>query len=210
MFHRTAGAQMLLAYHFRGIDASPLVTYSWVMSQIAATMPEAKHRSTKQRAQQARSTMQSQHQHASRQVAAAVATAQVAAAGVAVAAPVKAKKVEKKSLGDAIAAWWPVAAGIFLAGFAAEWHAMAIQAGVWMERFTFPLTLLAAHRESGLDDQMAMVLPQAALYLQLPLEGLLTMLTLARGQSLKVAVLQLVSIHAVCALVLWLLSLAAN
>jgi hypothetical protein len=87
---------------------------------------------------------------------------------------------------------------------------MAVQGGVWAERFTFPLTLLAAHRESGLDDQMATMLPQIALYLQLPLEGLLTMFTLARGQSLKVAFLQLVSIHAVCTLVLWLLSLATS
>jgi hypothetical protein len=83
---------------------------------------------------------------------------------------------------------------------------MAHQAGVWPERFLFPFTLLTQHRGIGIDAQMATVMPQWALYLQLPLEGLLTKLTLDRGKGLKTAILQLIAIHSVSAFVLWLLT----
>jgi hypothetical protein len=119
----------------------------------------------------------------------------------------KAKKDQRKP-GEAIASWWPVAVGMFLCGFAPEWHAMALQIGVWAERFAFPLTLLAAHR--GIDSHMVGTLPQAALYLQLPLEGLLTKLTLDRGKNLKAAIMQLLLLHGIAAVVLWLISLSAK
>lgn len=85
---------------------------------------------------------------------------------------------------------------------------MALQIGVWAERFAFPLTLLAAHR--GIDSHMVGTLPQAALYLQLPLEGLLTKLTLDRGKNLKAAIMQLLLLHGIAAVVLWLISLSAK
>lgn len=119
----------------------------------------------------------------------------------------KAKKAQRKP-SEAIASWWPVAVGIFLCGFASEWHAMAAQIGVWAERFAFPLTLFAAHR--GIDSHMANGLPQAALYLQLPLEGLLTKFTLDRGKSFKAAILQLLLVHGIAAIVLWLISFSVK
>jgi hypothetical protein len=117
-----------------------------------------------------------------------------------------AAKPKKTARSEQIASWWPVAVSIFLCGFVPEWHAMAVQAGIWALRLTFPLSLLATHREIGIDAQMAAILPQAALYLQLPLEGLLTKLTLDRGKSLKAAIAQLFLIHGVAALVLWLVT----
>ena len=124
-------------------------------------------------------------------------------------AAIKAKKAQRKP-GEAIASWWPVAVGIFLCGFAPEWHAMAVQIGVWAERFAFPLTLFAAHRAIGIDSHTTSALPQAALYLQLPLEGLLTKLILDRRKSLKVAIMQLLLIHGVAAIVLWSISFGAK
>lgn len=174
------------------------------MSQIAQTMPEPRFQSTKKRVQPVRSTPLSHRPNATATVAQAVA-----ARPEAVVETEKAKKAQRKP-GEAIASWWPVAVGMFLCGFAPEWHAMAVQAGIWAERFAFPLTLLATHREIGIDSQMASVLPQAALYLQLPLEGLLTKITLDRGKSLKAAIMQLVLVHGVAAFVLWLISVNAR
>lgn len=173
------------------------------MSQIAQTLPEPRFQSTKKRVQTVRSTPPSHRPS----TAVPQAVAQVSAAKAE--ATVKTARAQRKP-GEAIASWWPVAVGMFLCGFTPEWHAMAVQAGIWAERFAFPLTLLAMHREIGIDSQMASVLPQAALYLQLPLEGLLTKITLDRGKSLKAAVMQLVLVHGVAAFVLWLISFKAR
>jgi hypothetical protein len=171
------------------------------MSHIAGTMPEARFRTTKKRVQPIRSTQSSQRVQVSVEVS---AQAEPAIQENAVAKP------GKRTRAEAIASWWPVAVAIFLSGFVAEWHAMAAQAGIWALRLTFPLTLLAAHREIGMDSQMAAILPQAALYLQLPLEGLLTKLTLDRGRSLKSAIAQLFLVHGAAALVLWLLTFSSK
>jgi len=179
------------------------------MSQIAQTLPEPRLQSTKKRVQPIRSTPTSHRPAAAESATQVVAAKPVSVKpGTALKAE-KAKKVQRKP-GEAIASWWPVAVGMFLCGFVPEWHAMAMQAGIWVERIAFPLTLLATHREIGIDSQMASVLPQAALYLQLPLEGLLTKLTLDRGKSLKAAIMQLVLVHGIAAFVLWLISFSAR
>jgi hypothetical protein len=49
---------------------------------------------------------------------------------------------------------------------------------------------------------------QTALYLQLPLEGLVAKLVMDRGLGLKVAISLLLVMHATAALVLWLISFA--
>ena len=172
------------------------------MNQTAGTMPEARLRTTKKKVQTAgvpptRPAEQPQPK-------AAVSGPVMVDASIAVKPAAKPKTKQKP--GAALAAWWPVGVGIFLCGFVTDWHTMAQHAGVWPERLLFPLTLLAQHREIGIDAQMATVMPQWALYLQLPLEGLLTKLTLDRGKGLKAAIVQLVFIHAVSAFVLWLLT----
>lgn len=164
------------------------------MSQIATTMPEARYRSTKKRVQAASSLRNSEFSHELKTLQPEQAAEE--------------RKSEGKKSSFKITSLWPFAVGIFLTGFAPEWHAMALQAGVWATRFTFPLALLATHREIGIDAQVAPVLQQLALYAQLPLDGLLTMFTLARGKSLNSAVGQLLLVHGVCTFVLWLVSMA--
>jgi hypothetical protein len=170
------------------------------MSDIAGTMPEAKFRTTKKKVQPVRASQPSQRMQVSVAEAPAMPILQENVAA----------KPKKRMRGEQIASWWPVAVAIFLSGFVPEWHAMAAQAGIWALRLTFPLSLLATHREIGIDAQMAAILPQAALYLQLPLEGLLTKITLDRGKSLKAAIAQLFLIHGVAALVLWLVTFSAK
>jgi hypothetical protein len=168
-------------------------------SPIAATMPEAKFRSTKKRVQPS-SLRTSEFRHEVQ----ALKPKQ---------AHVKAKpeaSAEAKKSRIKISTFWPIAVGLFLAGFAPEWHRMAEESGIWAMRFAFPLSLLATHREIGIDAQMAGILPQFSIYAQLPLDGVLTMLTLARGKSLTAAVVQLFLVHGVCAFVLWLLPYLGN
>ena len=169
-------------------------------------MPEARFRTTKKKVQTAGvpSTKPAQELKPTPAVPGPVLVNSQIASSAAIKPAAKPKSKQKP--GAAIAAWWPVGVGIFLCGFVADWHTMAQHAGVWPERFLFPLTLLAQHREIGIDAQMATVLPQWALYLQLPLEGLLTKLTLDRGKGLNAAIVQLIAIHSVSAFVLWLLT----
>jgi hypothetical protein len=140
-------------------------------TSIAGTMPEHRLRSVKKRVQPA-------HSIAAPHGAEAVTSATTDMKTHAVTAPVvresvkreKIRKIQRKR-GEVIASWWPVGIGIYLSGFAPEWHAMAVDAGVWAVRIAFPFTLLATHREIGLDSRLAAILPQAALYLQFPLEA---------------------------------------
>ena len=117
-----------------------------------------------------------------------------------------AKPKSKQKPGASLVAWWPVAVGIFLVGFVSEWHQDTIEMGVWAERLLFPFTLLAQRQWTGMSAQMAAILPQAALYLQLPLEGLVIKLTLDRSEGLKNGVALVLMIHIVCAAALWLLA----
>lgn len=175
-------------------------------NSIAGTMPEHRFRSVKKRVQPAPSAPSLQDADARTVAATQVAEPQ------AVATPVKtarAKKIQRKR-GEAIASWWPVGLGIYLAGFAPEWHAMAVDAGVWAVRIAFPFALLVTHREIGLDSRLVTILPQAALYLQFPLEGLLAKLALDRGKSLRAVIAQLAIVHAVATVALWLLSFGAR
>jgi hypothetical protein len=166
------------------------------MNQTAATMPEAKYRTTKKRVQPIHSIRTSEFA----QKLQALKPAR----------PKAASKAASKKRSINFAAIWPVAVGLFLTGFAPEWQAMANQIGIWAVRFAFPYALLATHREVGIDAQMATVLPQMALYAQLPLDGLLAAVILSRSKSLKAAVVQLLLVHAVCAFVLWLLTFSAR
>ena len=158
------------------------------MEQIAGTLPEPKLQSVKKkRAPQVTAAMPKAHE---REVKASKEKA----------------KAKPKKRGDYIVKGWPVLVAIFLTGFAPEWHAMAVSSGIWALRFTFPYALLATHREIGIDAQMAAILPNAAIYLQIPLDGLYLTFALARSKSLTSGIVQILLIHGVCALVLWLLT----
>jgi hypothetical protein len=160
------------------------------MKQIAGTLPEPKMQSVKRKsASQAAATLPPVQE---REV------------------KTKKEKAGAKKSRFGLVSFWPLAVAVFLAGFAPEWHSMAVQAGIWVMRFTFPYSLLASHRTMGLDGQMTTIMPQLALYAQLPIDGILMMLLLAFGRTLKSAIVQLLLLHAVCALVLWLITFAAK
>jgi hypothetical protein len=61
----------------------------------------------------------------------------------------------------------------------------------------------------GLSDELALMLPQAMLFAQFPLEGLAVKFMLGRGVKVSAAIGQMVSVHMVCTLVLWLVAGAA-
>jgi hypothetical protein len=156
------------------------------MKPIAGTLPEPKMQSTnKKRAPQAAATLPTAHE---REV------------------KVKQEKVKAKKSGSFIGTWWPLLVAVFISGFAPEWHAMAVSAGIWALRFTFPYAMLVTHSEIGIDAQMGAILPSLAIYLQIPIDGVYLSLTLARGKSLMSGIIQVLLIHGVCTLVLWLLT----
>jgi len=172
------------------------------MSPTAYTMPEPKHRTVKKRVQPVTSIRTSEF---AQEVKAQQPRRKANATHIHLVddktGAIRAQKTPLK-----LTSFWPVAVGLFLSGFALEWHSMASQAGVWAMRFTFPYAMLAMHREIGIDAQMAGLLPQAAIFAQLPLDGLMMALSMARGKSLKTAIVQVTMTHALCAFVLWLLT----
>lgn len=154
------------------------------MKVIAGTLPEPKHQSIKKRTVAPVATMPTPHERETK-------------------AKVEKSKAGKKKPGAWIASWWPVGVAVFLSGFAPEWYTMASQSGIWGLRLAFPLVQVAIHGNIGLSEQMA-------LYLQLPIEGLITKFSLDHGMSLKSAAAQLIAIHLISAFVLWLITFAAH
>ncbi len=51
-----------------------------------------------------------------------------------------------------------------------------------------------------------LIMPNAAIFMQIPIDGALVSFTLARGKSLTSGVIQILLIHGVCAFVLELLT----
>jgi hypothetical protein len=105
--------------------------------------------------------------------------------------------------------WWPVAAGIVLGLLGPQLRDLLAPYAPWSMRLVFPFVLLASHREIGLSDELALMLPQAMLFAQFPLEGLAVKFMLGRGVEVSAAIGQMVSVHMVCTLVLWLVAGAA-
>jgi hypothetical protein len=177
------------------------------MSQAGGTMPEAKFRSIKKTGTPASAIPISEFSHEVKafQTTDAKPKKEAKSAGTTME---KAASKEKKEFKLSVISFWPVAVGLFLSGFAAEWHGMAEQIGLWGMRFTFPLSMIAQQKHLlNLSDHMATVLPTAAIYAQLPIDGLLLTLTFARTRSLISAIMQVTLIHAVCAFVLWLITM---
>jgi hypothetical protein len=107
------------------------------------------------------------------------------------------------------ASWWPVAVGIVLGMFGSQLRDLLTPYAPWSMRLVYPFVLLASHREMGLSDELALMLPQAMLFAQFPLEGLAVKFMLGRGVKVSAAIGQMVSVHMVCTLVLWLVAGAA-
>lgn len=119
------------------------------------------------------------------------------------------EKSGKKRPSPSWVSWWPVAAGIALGLFGSQLRDLLTPYAPWSMRLVYPFVLLASHREMGLSDELALMLPQAMLFAQFPLEGLAVKFMLGRGVKTSAAIGQMVSVHLVCTLVLWLVSGAA-
>jgi hypothetical protein len=174
-------------------------------------MPEPKYRSTKKRVQPVSSMKTSEfaQEVKSAQPAKTTEKSKIHLVGEK-AETLPAGKPAVKVNSFSLISFWPVAVGLFLAGFAPEWHSIAAQAGVWVMRITFPYAMLATHREIGIDTQMAGFLPQFAVFAQLPIDGLMMALSMIGGKSLKTAIFQVTYVHLLCAFVLWLLTFLGN
>jgi hypothetical protein len=77
----------------------------------------------------------------------------------------------------------------------------------WGMRAVFPFVQIFGLQEIGMSDELTRTLPQLMLYLQFPLEGLLTKFTLGRGVTVVGAAMQLLFLHFVAALVLSLVAI---
>jgi hypothetical protein len=154
------------------------------MSQIAATMPEARYQRVNKR----------------------VAAAPSAGAPKTASQPKEAKQAKAglnaKKAGSALAIFWPIAVGMFLSGYAQDWYAMAAQAGAWALRFTFPYPMLASLPVFGLS--AASALPSFLVWAEVPIDGVLLTILLARGKDLKFSVSLILVLHVFCTLVLLL------
>jgi len=109
---------------------------------------------------------------------------------------------------DWLGNWWPVAVGVILAVWAPLLRDLLVALDPWGMRVVFPFVVVAGREEVGMGAELTRMLPQLVLFLQFPLEGLLTRDTLNRGGTVKAAAGELVFVHAVCVLVLWLISQA--
>lgn len=84
---------------------------------------------------------------------------------------------------------------------------MATQAGVWATRFAFPYTLLMMHREVAIRGLLT-PMPHRALWVQIPIDGLLMTISLACSRSLRWTIVMLLLLHVAGTLVLWMLPFA--
>ena len=109
-----------------------------------------------------------------------------------------------------IASWWPVAAGVVLGCLSPQLSALLAPYEPWGPRVVFPFVQFMGLHEIGMSAELTRTLPQLMLYLQFPLEGLLTKSNLSRGYRISSAVEQLVFLHALCAMVLWLVALGGG
>ena len=101
---------------------------------------------------------------------------------------------------------WPVAVGLVLAFFAPHLRDMLAAFNPWGMMAVFPFVLLAGRPELGISEELARSLPQLILFIQFPLEGLLTMYNLGKRLSLGKAITQLFFLHFLGFFVLWLLA----
>jgi hypothetical protein len=121
---------------------------------------------------------------------------------------VEVRRKKRKTPSTGKAAWWPVAAGVALGCLAPLLRLLLAPCDPWGMRIVFPFVLLAGHPEFGLSEDMARVLPQWMLFAQFPLEGLATKFFMSRGEKTTDAIGQLIFVHGISAMVLWLVSRA--
>jgi len=116
----------------------------------------------------------------------------------------------KKHEHSKLISWSPVLIGCVISIFAPDLLKLAMQYPPYGTWAIFPFVLVSGRPELGLSEEMTRQLPQVMLYLQFPLEGLLSKLTLDRGHKLRTVIGQIFFLHFVGALVNFLLSMSGN
>jgi hypothetical protein len=105
-------------------------------------------------------------------------------------------------------AWLPLAVGVALGIGSPLLRSLLSPLAPWGLRLVFPFVQLLGLHEIGMSDELTRTLPQLMLYLQFPLEGLLARNSLNRGLSVASALGQIIFLHLIGALALWLVSMA--
>jgi hypothetical protein len=102
---------------------------------------------------------------------------------------------------------WPVIFGVLLAIIAPKiWNKVQELGGDVGLRLMFPYVLLSGRTELGISQELANSLPQLMIYLQFPIEGLITAWSLSRRVRFSMAMVQLAFLHGLGAFVLWILT----
>ena len=106
-----------------------------------------------------------------------------------------------------ILTYWPFALGILVAYFGTELQELLNELGVWAVRFVLPLQTMVYQANIGSSFDLPQNLQQIALEVQFPLEGLIVMRLLKQRFSLLAVIVQMLTLHSIATLVLWLISI---
>ncbi|MGA2216609.1 MAG: hypothetical protein ABSG51_00885 [Terracidiphilus sp.] len=104
--------------------------------------------------------------------------------------------VEKDPPPKFIEICWPLVGGLILAFVAPMIQSDLMFAPRWLMWLVFPFVMLTGRRDLGIPEPFTILLPTAILYLQFPLEGLLTFFSLTRRAPVAVALAPAFFIHA--------------
>jgi hypothetical protein len=80
----------------------------------------------------------------------------------------------------------------------------------WVMWLVFPFVVITGRRDLGLDEQLTTVLPQAILYIQFPLEGILAYLSLKRRANAAIALAPAAFLHLAGWFILAMLSMTVK
>jgi hypothetical protein len=116
-------------------------------------------------------------------------------------------KPRRRSLVRDLLDWWPVLLGVVLAYYGAELRTILSSMGDWALRFFMPMVVMAYQANASGFAIASLSLPQVALILQFPLEGMMVRRNLRRGVPLSTTVLLMFMLHVVSTLLIWMLLL---
>lgn len=106
---------------------------------------------------------------------------------------------------SSLVSWWPVAVGLVLAAYAPQLRMICSSLGDWALRFFMPMVTMAYQFQGTSLRVVAHDLPQVALTVQFPLEGIFVRRTLRRGVSLTAVIVLMFLLHVVSTILLWML-----
>jgi hypothetical protein len=90
---------------------------------------------------------------------------------------------------------WPLAGGLLLAGLAPVLQSELLYVPHWVMWLVFPFVVLTGRRDLGLNGEFTNIVPLVILYIQFPVEGLFTFLSLSRRAPVAVALAPAFFLH---------------